>query len=228
MTHRFGGFRAALLDFDMTLVNMYDSIDIFAMRRDLTASLKMNGFSVDGMRDLPVGMLRNAYMNDTGGEATRRERWKRASAVVSAYEVGAAEATVLSRDGRAFLDELASAELKVGIVSSNCEDSIMRCLSRLGISGSISVVVGRDTVLWDMKPSPAGAIIALEKMRVLPSETFGVGDSAVDMTAFRRAGVLPLGITGGVSSRSQLIEAGAVSVVRRLSEVSGALLQATR
>lgn len=228
MSGLYGNFRGALLDFDMTLVNLFDSVDLFRLRRELREVLSVNGFRIDGMRSLPIGLLRNAYSTDSGEGDSRRERWQKASETVCRYEIEAAGSAILTSDTVEFLEGLKSEGLKISVVSSNCEESIERCFSRLGLSEYFDCVIGRNAVMWDMKPSTACIDIALKSTGLRREECFGLGDCADDIVSFRRAGVCALGISGGVSTRHELMDAGALAVVKRLAEVPGALHQVTR
>lgn len=228
MKRGLGGFRAALLDFDMTLVNLFDSIDLFALRDDVRGALSRSGFRIDGLHNPPVSLLRTAHAHYTGDEATRTQRWMEASDILCRYETAAAEKALLLHDSTPFLAGLRREGVRAAIVSSNCEGSIIRCLERFGISGYLESIVGRDAVRWNMKPSPLGAELALRALGVEGSSAFGIGDSMDDVRSFNGAGVIAIGITGGVSTRAQLFEAGAVAVIRRLSELGPALDQATR
>ncbi len=228
MTSRYAGFRGAVVDFDMTLVYLFDYVDMYGLRRELREMLSRNLFNPDGIRSLPVDLLRRAYERDAGDPGSREERWLEASRLVCSYEIRGAERAVPTADTALFLEDMAAAGLRIGIVTSNCEEAVEACLDRLSLRSYFSCVVGRDAVGWKMKPSPAGVEIALRQMGVQPEEAFGIGDSAADMAAYASAGILPIGITGGVSTRRELIEAGARGVTVRLSGTEVALVQATR
>lgn len=228
MSGSYNGFGCALLDFDMTVVDMFDFVDMFALRRDVRELLIKNGFEVTGMKNLPVGLLRSAYDRDTGEESTRGERWSRVSELVCVYEMGAADKAIAYTDTVPFMADLKESGVRSAIVSSNCEASIERSLQHLGIRKYFDCVVGRNSVKWNMKPSPLCVNLALEKMGMTAGDAFGVGDTTADMRSFASAGVLPIGIAGGVSTREQLVAAGASQVVSRLKDVGEALRQATR
>ncbi len=228
MSGTYGNFRGAILDFDMTIVNLFDSVEIFELRRELREVLAGNGFRTGSMRGLPIGLLRDAYSNDSGKEDSRTERWLKASETVCRYEMDAAGKAILTGDTVEFLKGLKSEGLKISVVSSNCEAAIESCFSRFGISGYFDCVIGRNAVMWDMKPSTACVDIALKSTGLRRNECFGLGDSADDIISFRNAGICPVGISGGVSTRQELIEAGAMAVVNRLAEVPGELHHITR
>ena len=228
MSGLYNGFGCALLDFDMTVVDLFDFVDMFALRRDVRELLLKNGFEVKGMKNLPVGLLRSAYERDTGEESTRGERWSRVSELVCAYETEAADRAIAYTDTVPFLKDLRESGVRTAIVSSNCEDSIEKALLHLDISSYFDCVVGRGSVKWKMKPSPLCVNLALGKMGMKAEDAFVVGDTTADMRSFSSAGVLPIGIAGGVSTREQLMAAGASQVVSRLKDVGQALRQATR
>ncbi len=65
-----------------------------------------------------------------------------------------------------------------------------------------------------LKPAPDGIIDVIEKLGVLPSEVMYIGDTGVDMTAGRAAGVRAVvGCAWGYRDRDELIREGADFVV---------------
>jgi phosphoglycolate phosphatase-like HAD superfamily hydrolase len=221
-------YRAALLDFDLTLVDMSDIVDWKSAGTEVGSILLKNGFDISGLKYLPVSLLREAARFDSGPEGTRKERWSEASRKLCAYECrGALGASM--RDGcMELLKYLRESRMRTAITSSNCREAIDSCLRRMNIDGFVDVSVSRDEVLWEMKPNPRPVEMALEALSAPPEETFGLGDSVVDMSAFLACGVTPFGITGGMADADELKEAGAEIVFNSLFEVIGELDHSTR
>ena len=63
------------------------------------------------------------------------------------------------------------------------------CLEAFRLRDSFDAVIGGDDVL-NVKPDPEGILLALERMGISASESMMVGDSAADMLAGKRAGVI--------------------------------------
>ncbi|MDH2905864.1 MAG: HAD hydrolase-like protein [Methanomassiliicoccales archaeon] len=222
------GYEAALLDFDMTLVNMSDLVDWNDAARRVREKLHANGFQISNLRHLPVSLLREAAMHDALGPETRKERWMAASNDLCEFECSGVENTTLKEGGLELLSYLHSSSVSVAITSSNCGRAIEYCIGKLSLKHLITLTVSRDDVLWEMKPNGRAISLALDRLGVSADKTFGLGDSIVDIQAFRSAGVAAYGITGGMSSREQLFEAGALEVFENLNELIEQLSHSTR
>ncbi len=117
---------------------------------------------------------------------------------------------------------LKRSSIKVAILSSNPRSLIMRVLSQTGLIGLVDVVVGQDEVRKG-KPSPEPVFLALQRLDLAPQQVVMVGDSIYDIIAARRAHVVPIGVTTGVHSAEELLAAGAIFVLRKLSELGTCL-----
>ena len=69
------------------------------------------------------------------------------------------------------------------------------------------IVCGDDP--YPGKPNPAGVDVLRHQLAALASETYMVGDSAIDIECARRARVLPIGAAWGFSPIAELRAAGA-------------------
>ncbi len=222
------GFDAALLDFDMTLVNMSDLVDWNGAGKSVRNKLLINGFEISELSHLPVSLLREAASHDRFEPETRRERWMAASDELCEYEFRGAEYTTPKKGCVELLSYLHSHDISAAITSSNCSRAINYCVERLFPEGTVALTVSRDDVLWEMKPHIRSVQIALDGLNVKPGRAFGLGDSVADMEAFRSAGVTAYGITGGMSSRNELLNAGARRVFGSLNELIPELSHSTR
>jgi phosphoglycolate phosphatase-like HAD superfamily hydrolase len=221
-------FDAALLDFDMTLVNMSDLVDWEGAGKRVRNKLLMNGFEISELSHLPVSLLREAASYDHLKPETRRERWMVASDELCEYEFRGAEDTTPKEGCVELLSYLHSQDISVAITSSNCSRAINYCIEKLFLKGMVAMTVSRDDVLWEMKPHVRAIQIALDGLDVKPERAFGLGDSVVDMEAFRSAGMTAYGVTGGMSSRNELLNAGAKRVFGSLNELIPELSHSTR
>ncbi len=223
-----GRFEAALLDFDMTLVDMSDKVDWQDAGGKVREMLDAKGFDVSNLHHLPVSLLREAAARDSLDPETRKERWMAASAVLCKFECRGAEHTSLKEGGMELLSYLNDSEISVAITSSNCCRAIDYCIEKLSLEELIDMTVTRDDVLWEMKPNSRPIRVALEKLGARADRSFGLGDSVVDIHAFSGAGVTPFGVTGGMSSRRELEDAGAAEVFSDLKELIDELSHSTR
>ena len=74
------------------------------------------------------------------------------------------------------------------------------------------------------KPDPSRAIHLCERMRVSPSESYFVGDSAVDVATGRNAGMVPIAVTWGYRDRAELTRAEPLRLVDRPDQLAALLV----
>jgi len=113
--------------------------------------------------------------------------------------------------------------VKRGIASFNSDLVVDKILNLHGLSPLIDAVVARDT-RYRMKPHPDQFLLCLEKLGCKPENGVAVGDSPWDMTAAEKAKILPIGILTGLTSRGELLTAGANRVIGNLWELPATLL----
>ncbi len=75
-----------------------------------------------------------------------------------------------------------------------------------------------------LKPDPAALKLICQKLGRAVDEVALVGDSAYDMQAAVRAGVLPLGVLWGFRQKQELVAAGAASLFSQASDLTAYLL----
>lgn len=86
-----------------------------------------------------------------------------------------------------FLKDHMATSQSLAIFSGNTRSAIESVLSRLDIHPT--VIIGREDILDDPKPSPKGLIKIIEHFRVQSTDLVFIGDSELDLMAGRRCGV---------------------------------------
>ncbi|MEP6549385.1 MAG: phosphoglycolate phosphatase [Gammaproteobacteria bacterium] len=86
------------------------------------------------------------------------------------------------------LHSLRDAGVGVAVVTNKQYRFASALLARLGLAGSVDVVVGGDTC-ERRKPDPQPLLFACESLRALPANSLMVGDSVNDVQAARAAGI---------------------------------------
>ena len=66
-----------------------------------------------------------------------------------------------------------------------------------------------------VKPDPTGALNIACEMNLTPDDFLYVGDTAVDMTCARSAGMFPVGALWGFRTKEELLESGAKVLLER-------------
>ena len=69
------------------------------------------------------------------------------------------------------------------------------------------------------KPDPTRALEIAEKFSVAPAQVAYFGDTAVDIKTALNAGFLPVGVTWGFRSRSELVDSGAEIIIDYPTEI---------
>ncbi len=70
-----------------------------------------------------------------------------------------------------------------------------------------------------VKPDPAPALALANETGIVPGDFLYLGDTAVDMTCARRAGMVPVGVLWGFRDEKELRESGAAHLIREPMEL---------
>jgi len=192
-----GGLRAALYDWDGTLVDS-------AAR---TYRCYVRVFSHFGI-PYDQEIYRRTYTPDwyRTYEAVRlpRDRWPEADVLwTRIYEEEPAD---LVPGARAALERMAAAGVVQGLVSSGEASRVRREITTHAVGGFFgsAVVCGGETE--KRKPDPEPLLVGLKKLGVPPEGAAYLGDSPEDVRMARAAGVFSVGIPGGFPNRDTLVE----------------------
>ena len=138
---------------------------------------------------------------------------------VESYRVGAADGSTVRETTRLAVRR-AAASVPVGIVSGAFQAEIQPVVEAAGLSDAFTTIVAADDVAQG-KPHPEGYLLALERLRVAPSEAIAFEDTEVGVAAAMAAGIHCLAVRGTLpASRLQqadeLIDGIDVDLVERL------------
>ena len=205
--------KAALLDFDMTLVDSLPAI-VEATNRfaDDIGRPRVTREIVLGCIGLP---LEGTWVEFWGGfdpswPEIYRGRYKR-------FE---SQGFRLFPDTLDTLSALRGAGVKTCVVTNRGMASF--AVESAGLGQWVDAAVGADDVRRP-KPDPEPVLKALELLGAGPGEAVYVGDTAIDIQAAQGAGVFAVGITTGAIGRGELERAGADQVIDRLGELLGVI-----
>ena len=213
--------RALVFDLDGTIVRF--SIDYRAARADVVRALVKMGlpsslFSVNEstFRNLERAEL---YVRSNGGgeEDVRRIR-SLVYSIADKYELEAAKTTDLLPGVLDTLEVLRGMGLKMGIFTIAGRLSVNRVLERFQLRRFFSVVVTRDDA-DAIKPDPAHLRAALRGLGVDAEDVLVVGDTTWDVRCAKAAGAKAVGVTTGLSTREELLNAGADYVIDSITEL---------
>ena len=232
---QFIGVRAVIFDKDGTLANVESFLRNLAYRRVRIIDAQvprvqeplLMAFGVDADQIHPAGLMAvgsrqeneiaaAAYVAEAGRDWAEALRIVRAAFAEADQETQQkADQTPLLEQALPLLDRLASAGLKLGMLSSDSSRNVQEFIARYQLEEHFLVQSGVDGFLSKSEP------LLLEKvlfqLGVIPEETIIVGDSDIDVQIARSSGCQGcIGVTGGWS-KPPMIHADVL--VTHLSEI---------
>ena len=116
------------------------------------------------------------------------------------------------------LDSLKKSGIKTAIVSNKPDSTAKKVSDKLFGEKLIDVCFGaREGV--PLKPDPAAVFEVLEILGVAPQECLYIGDTAVDMTTGKNAGIFTIGVLWGFRDRKEIESAGADMVTDNVNDI---------
>jgi phosphoglycolate phosphatase len=222
----YSNIQAILFDKDGTLAHSEDYLRSLAQRRARLVDAQVPGvqdplemaFGVEGTTLNPAGLqavgsrrdneiAAAAYIAETGCS------WFAALEIVaSAFEEAEkylpekATQTPLFEGGLACLKILATAGIRLGIVSGDCTENIDRFVAHSQLQDLIQLTWGADRT--PAKPDPDCFRQACQALGVSPKSTLMIGDSTSDMAMARSAGAAGcIGVNWGWRSQFEIQQA---------------------
>ena len=101
------------------------------------------------------------------------------------------------------LEKLRARGAKIAIISSKTSHRIREAFIRDHAEHLLDFIIGCEEVK-ELKPSPEGIFLALERFGLAPEDALFTGDSATDAAAAKNAGVAFYGVTHGVTTAGEL------------------------
>lgn len=202
--------QAVLFDLDGTLTNTLSDIST-AMNRALR------------MHDLPEWPV-DAYRYLVGDGAKKlaeravRDRQDLALSVQRTYQAYyETHAMITTRpydDIPELLHALSNRGLKLCVLSNKPDADTKNVVAHYFPDVSFALVRGQvDGV--PVKPDPAGAFAVAQALDIDPDAFLYLGDTAVDMTCARNAGMHPVGVLWGFREEDELRQSGAEHIIRQ-------------
>jgi phosphoglycolate phosphatase len=164
------GHEAVVYDLDGTLVDL--AVDWAAVAGDVADLLDERRVDTDGMD-----------LWEMWTESKARGHAEAVNGVIADHETTGARVST-----RLPAAERLPHPVPVGVCTLNAESAAHEALGTHGLAGSVSAVVGRDSVDQE-KPDPAPLLACLEALGVGPDGAVFVGDGERDEETARRAGV---------------------------------------
>jgi HAD superfamily hydrolase (TIGR01509 family) len=158
--------------------------------------------------------LKNSGKSTRTIEKVRNE----ALAIAERHELESAKTTSLLPSVVKTLKILKEMSLKIGLCTVNSEKSTSYILKRFGIADFFDVVIPRNKVKH-VKPSGEHLEAVLKALKLSPKEALLVGDATRDMECARELKVMAVGLSTGVSTQKELMNAGANYLVTSIADL---------
>ena len=218
MNARGGETRAALFDFDLTLMDtsyaITDCTNAFADKMGLRRVTREETLRVIG---LPIA---ESWIGLWG---KFEEEWL--DIYRQSFRDREQEGFREFPDTRSALARLRANGIKVGVVSNR--RFAMRAVTACGLVPLLDVVVGLEDVRYP-KPDPEPVLAALSRLSAKPERSFYTGDTDIDMKTAAAAGVTGIGVATGNFSVCELKATGGAYACPNLSAVADTILDISR
>jgi phosphoglycolate phosphatase-like HAD superfamily hydrolase/carbamoylphosphate synthase large subunit len=120
--------------------------------------------------------------------------------LIKDYEINAAINIRKNEALSKLLKTIKQKSISFAVVSMQCEEAIIKCLSKIGILDYVDVIVGRDVTPLRFK----ALTYAIEKMKISkPYQGIMFGDTLTDVKAAFKAGLIPCRIATSYIERLQ-------------------------
>lgn len=209
-------WKAVVFDFDGTLARL--NIDFPAIRAALAV--------MTGRFGIPAGEAGHPHILEMIGGASEYLRSRdpgeaaafhsEAHALLRQMEILAAQQGALLEGTRPLLGELSRRFVRVGIVTRNCRDAVLKIFP--DIEECCGTFLSRESVPH-VKPHPGHLLAALDRLGVSPAHAAMVGDHPMDIQFGRAAGTCAIGVLTGHSGREALRLAGAERIFEKAADI---------
>lgn len=200
--------------FNLDYMTLRSEVRSYLLRIGVPASILSLNESIFDMLDKTELFLKNGGKSSRTIDKVRGE----AFAIAEKWELEAAKTTSLFPSVAETLRTLKKMKMKIGLCTVNSEKSTSYILKRFAISEYFDVVVPRNKVRH-VKPSGEHLEAVLKTLNVSPESALFVGDSARDMECARQSKVIAVGLSAGVSTQNELMNAGADFLVTSIADL---------
>jgi phosphoglycolate phosphatase len=216
------GFTTVVLDLDGTLVET--AADLCGALNHVLADEGRPGIGVDEVRNL-VGegarKLIERGLAASGPPPSPEEVEARLPRFLDFYSANVARESAPFPGVRETLAALLDGGKRLGVCTNKPYEITCKLLRALDLDACFKAILGGDS-LPVRKPDPGHLIGVMEALDAAPAETVMVGDSFIDVSCARNAGVAVIAVAYGYS-RVAARELGADLVIEHFAELPEAM-----
>jgi HAD superfamily hydrolase (TIGR01662 family) len=203
--------RALLLDFDGPVCSIFSNLKNYTAAQQMRAAAIKIGLpplaTVTDSND-PLYVMREA------AKVSSPEQIRKIDQALTQIECNAAASARPTPFATEVMEAATAAGVPIAIVSNNSRTAIADYLAQQDLSHMVTAIVGRPFARPDlMKPHPHSLLAAVEVLEFQASQAVLVGDSATDIEAASRAGMLSIGFANKPYKLELLLSTGATCIV---------------
>jgi len=191
-------FEGTLVDFQWKLSEaVEDALEKLweiGFTRDRIGSRKYSTLLIEAVQAAPEIGLQPEYVRDAIGR------------IYDSYDEDALTRWNLRPGVKGFLRALKKRGVRAALVSNIGGKTMAKALSKFGLKAFFDIALSRSDVP-NLKPSPDGINLALQRMGTRKDRTLFVGDSLDDVNAARNAGLKVMIITSGENLGQEVLAA---------------------
>ena len=215
--------KLCVFDLDGTLMNTIPAISHFgnsALKKFGFPEIEPNRYKllVGNGRDLLIHRMLAESGNDT------EENYNNVGkAYDTAYEADPLYKTAPYDGVLNLLDTLKEKGFTLAVLS-NKPDNVTQDVVRLFFGERFDVIAGQKKGVAP-KPDPAGVYAILDELKMTAEESYFIGDTYVDISTGKNAGIESIGVLWGFRDREELTTAGADHIVAKAEEILDIVLK---
>jgi phosphoglycolate phosphatase len=214
---RLDNIEAMLFDFEGTLVDFQWQLS--AAVAETLETLWNMGFAKDRILSRRYSTLMTEAMQvatDIGLSPDQVQEM--IGCVYDRYDEDALTRWALRPGVKDFLGAIKAKGIRTGLVSNVGGKTLTKALSKLALTEFFDVALSRNDVL-NLKPSPDGLNLAIERLGTSKDNSIFLGDSLDDLNAARNAGIRVMIITDGENVKEDIWAAKPDHVIKSYEEL---------
>lgn len=213
-------FKAVLFDLDGTLVEF--KFKVKESRLAIIDWLSKNGFETSKLTPETktqrifeqVETQCNSKVDGISFESARKSM----SAILEEFEFQSFAEAKPHPGSLQLLKKLKDEQILTAIVTNSGRRPVDSVLGTFGFLPYIRLIITRDE-MKKMKPEPDGLLSAIDRLKVEKSQAVYIGDSVIDIQAARKAGIISIALSQGMSSGQILAKEEPDYLISRIEEV---------
>jgi len=212
------GFKAVVFDMDGTLLDTLEDL-ADAMNRVLVGR-NLPAHPVDDYRYFVGSGAKNLVIRTLPQAVRGDERLVGACLLefLREYEANWRVKTRLYDGVAKLLDALTARGLPMAVLTNKPQEFAQLCMDAFLSGWEFAVVMGQTSGV-PVKPDPTGGEEVIRRLGVEAGEILYLGDTDVDMRTAVNTGMFPVGVAWGFRPESELLAAGAASVIEHPMEL---------